>query len=174
MGMSDRQHTADRRRTAPVHWEDRVVYALILTGVYLLVGVLFFYGFKSKILDGNGAPPGIQKQFEGTFFETIPGVDAAWKIIGILEFVIFALTAASLAMREFLFERTKPLLLTALGLSIFTFSLLAVGQNVTGQTTGVAELFLYAGATGVLMVLIRQMPPYRPPNWLSARAPGGH
>jgi len=172
--MSDRPHTRERRRTTPVQWEDRVVYCLILAGIYLLVGVLFFYGFKSKILDGGGAPPGIQKQFEGTFFETIPGVDAAWKIIGILEFAIFALTVASLAMREFRFDRTKPLLLTALGLSIFTFSLLAVGQNVTGQTTGVAELYLYAGATGVLMVLIRQLPPYRPANWLSARVPKEH
>jgi hypothetical protein len=172
--MSDRQHTSDRRRVSPPRWEDRAVYALILAGIYLLIGTLFFYGAKSKILDGIGAPPGIQKQFEGTFFETIPGVDAAWTIIGILELAIFALTVASLAMREFFFDRRKSFLLVALGLSVFTFSLLAVGQNVTGQTTGVAELFLYAGATGVLMVLVRQLPPYRPANWLSARVPREH
>jgi hypothetical protein len=172
--MSDRPHTSERRRIAPVQWEDRAVYALILAGIYLLIGVLFFYGGKSKILDGIGAPPSIQKQFDGTFIETIPGTDAAWTIIGILELAIFVLTAVSLGTREFRFDRTKPFLLTALGLAIFTFSILAVGQNVTGQTNGVAELYLYAGATGVLMVLVRQLPPYRPANWLSARVPKEH
>jgi hypothetical protein len=152
-----------------MRWEDGVVYGLILAGIYLLVGVLFFYAGKEKIFDGLGAPPPIEKQFSGTFLDTIPGVDAAWTILGILELGVFVLTVVSLAMLEFLPSRRKTFLISALGLAIFTFSILAIGQNVVGENSGVAELFLYAGATGVLMGLVLLLPPYRPANWLSGR-----
>ena len=120
----------------------RSLRRLAPAGIYLLVGVLFFYAGKEKIIDGHGAPPPIEKQFSGTFLDTIPGVDAAWTILGILE------------------------------LAIFTFSILAMGQNVVGENEGVAELFLYAGATGVLIGLVLLMPPYRGQNWISGRGEG--
>ncbi len=151
-------------------WEDWVVYGLTLAGIYLLVGVLFFYAGKEKIFDGLGAPAGIEKQFSGTFLDTIPGTDAAWTILGILEFAIFILTVVSLATLEFMSNRRKPFLLSALALSIFTFSVLGIGQNVVGENSGVAELFLYAGATGVLLWLVLQMPPYGRPGWISRRS----
>lgn len=155
-----------------MRWEDGVVYGLALAGIYLLVGVLFFYAGKEKLFDGLGAPPPIAKQFEGTFLATIPGVDAAWTILGVLEFLIFLSTVASLVRLEFLPGRRKPLLLGGLALAIFTFSILGIGQNVVGENEGVAELFLYAGATGVLMGLVLSMPPYRAANWISGpRAP---
>ncbi len=150
-------------------WEDWAVYGLILAGIYFLVGVLFFYAGKEKIFDGLGAPPPIEKQFAGTFLDTIPGVDAAWTILGILEFGIFVLTVVSLIRLEFMPNRSKPWLLSALSLAIFTFSILGVGQNVVGENSGVAELFLYAGATGVLLWLVLQLPPYGAPNWISGR-----
>lgn len=163
------------RSAAPVKpasdagWEDWVVYGLTLAGIYLLVGVLFFYAGKEKIFDGLGAPAGIEKQFSGTFLDTIPGTDAAWTILGILEFAIFVLTVVSLATLEFMASRRKPFLLSALGLAIFTFSVLGIGQNVVGENSGVAELFLYAGATGILLWLVLQMPPYGKPRWISGR-----
>ena len=137
-----------------------------------MVGVLFFYAGKEKIFDGLGAPAGIEKQFSGTFLDTIPGVDAAWTILGILELGVFVLTVVSLLTLEFLPTRRKPFLLSALALAIFTFSILGMGQNVVGENTGVAELFLYAGATGVLLALVLLLPPYRPANWLSGRGAG--
>jgi hypothetical protein len=155
-----------------MRWEDGAIYALVLAGIYLLVGVLFFYAGKEKIFDGLGAPPPIEKQFSGTFLDTIPGVDAAWTILGILEFGIFVLTAISLVRLEFMPARRKPFLLCALALAIFTFSILAIGQNVVGENSGVAELFLYAGATGVLLALVLLLPPYRPANWISGRGEG--
>ncbi len=155
-----------------MRWEDGTVYGLVLAGVYLLLGVLFFYAGKEKIFDGLGAPPGIEKQFSGTFLETIPGVDAAWTILGILELAIFVLVVASLIRLEFMPDRGKPFLLSALALAIFTFSILAIGQNVVGENSGVAELFLYAGATGVLLGLVLLLPPYRSANWISGRGPG--
>lgn len=150
-------------------WEDWAVYGLILAGIYFLVGVLFFYAGKEKIFDGLGAPPPIEKQFAGTFLDTIPGIDAAWTILGILEFGIFVLTVISLIRLEFMPARPKPWLLSALGLAIFTFSILGIGQNVVGENEGVAELFLYAGATGVLLWLVLHLPPYNAPNWISGR-----
>lgn len=152
-----------------MRWEDGVVYALVLAGIYLLLGVLFFYAGKEKIIEGHGAPPPIAKQFSGTFLDTIPGIDAAWTILGILESLIFILILVSLVRLEFMPDRRKPFLLCALALAIFTFSILAMGQNVVGENSGVAELFIYAAATGVLMGLVLLMPPYRPANWLSGR-----
>lgn len=150
-------------------WEDWVVYGLVMAGIYLLVGVLFFYAGKEKIFDGLGAPAAIEKQFAGTFLDTIPGTDAAWTILGILEFGIFVLMVISLVRLEFMPDRSKPWMLSGLGLAIFTFSILGIGQNVVGENSGVAELFLYAGATGVLLWLVLQLPPYGAPNWISGR-----
>jgi hypothetical protein len=159
--------TANETKRGSMRWEDGVVYALVLAGVYLLVGVLFFYAGKEKIIDGHGAPAGIEKQFAGTFLDTVPGIDAAWTILGILESLIFVLVVVSLVRLEFMPNRRKPFLISSLALAIFTFGVLAVGQNVTGENSGVAELYLYAGATGVLLGLVMLMPPRRAQNWIS-------
>ena len=45
----------------------------------------------------------------------------------------------------------------------------STGQNITGQTSGVAELFLYAGATAALMLVVIRMPPYGGLHWISGR-----
>jgi hypothetical protein len=170
--MGERERQDELRTATHMRVEDGVIYGLVLAGIYLLVGILFFYAGKEKIFDGLGAPPPIEKQFSGTFLDTIPGVDAAWTILGILELGVFVLTVASLIRLEFMPNRRKPLMLSALSLAIFTFSILAIGQNVVGENSGVAELFLYAGATGVLMGLVLLMPPYRPANWISGRGAG--
>lgn len=166
------EHRSENPSASKMRWEDGVVYALILAGIYLLLGVLFFYAGKEKIIDGHGAPPPIEKQFSGTFLDTIPGVDAAWTILGILESAIFILVVVSLIRLEFMPDRRKSFLLCALALAIFTFSILAMGQNVVGENSGVAELFIYAAATGVLMGLVLLMPPYRPARWISGRGGG--
>ena len=111
-------------------------------------------------------------KFSGTFLDTIPGIDAAWTILGILESLIFILLLVSLIRLEFLPDRRKSFLLCALALAIFTFSILAMGQNVVGENSGVAELFIYAAATAVLMGLVLLMPPNRPANWISGRSDG--
>ena len=169
--MEASPRTTGNRPSGRMRWEDIAIYALILAGIYLLLGVLFFYAGKEKIIDGHGAPPPIAKQFSGTFLDTIPGIDAAWTILGILESLIFVLVVASLVRLEFMPDRRKPILLCALALSIFTFSILAMGENVVGENTGVASLFLYAAGTAVLFGLVLFMPPYRAANWISGRSP---
>jgi hypothetical protein len=154
-----------------LHWSDWAVYAVALAGIYLLIGTLFFYSGKEKLFGSGGMPDGLAKQFSGTFLDTVPGLDASWRILGVFEFAVFLLTTASILTLEFLPHKKKPLLLTGLGLSLLTFAMLGVGQNAVGQNDGVASLFGYAGATGVLLFLVLQMPPYRGPNWISGRAP---
>ena len=167
--MEASPRTEGGRSRAGMRWEDIAIYALILAGIYLLLGVLFFYAGKEKIIDGHGAPAPIAKQFSGTFLDTIPGIDAAWTILGILESLIFILVIVSLVRLEFMPDRRKSFLLCAMALAIFTFSILAMGENVTGENSGVASLFLYAAATGVLLGLVLLMPPYRAANWISGR-----
>jgi uncharacterized membrane protein YphA (DoxX/SURF4 family) len=121
-------------------------YWLILLGVYVLVGVLFFYSGKGKLFDDNGdAPPALKKQFQGTFVDKVPGVNAAWVIIGVLELAIVALIIISLLQREFLPSRTTSVLTAALAL--VTFAWLSFGHTSTGNNQGTASLYLYFAST---------------------------
>lgn len=102
--------------------DDDVAYWLTIVSVYFLVGVLFFYSGKEKLFDGDAkAPPGIARQFDGTFVATFPGVDALWAILSVLEFAVFVILLVSLIRGEFLPHRRKSLLLTGLALGLLTF-----------------------------------------------------
>jgi hypothetical protein len=147
---------------------DDVAYWLTIVSVYFLVGVLFFYSGKEKLFDGDGeAPPGIAKQFEGTFVATFPGVDALWAILSVLEFGVFVILLVSLLRGEFLPHRRKQVLLTGLALALFTFACLSFGQTSTGNNEGTASLYTYFGATAVVIGLVLLLPPNRPRAWLS-------
>src|SRR6476661_7203459 len=147
---------------------DDVAYWLTIASVYFLVGVLFFYSGKEKLFDGDGkAPPGIAKQFEGTFVATFPGVDALWAILSVLEFAIFVILLISLVRGEFLPHRRKSVLLVGLSLALFTFACLSFGQTSTGNNEGTASLYTYFGATAIVIMLVLLLPPNRPRDWLS-------
>ncbi len=147
---------------------DDVAYWLTIASVYFLVGVLFFYSGKEKLFDGDAkAPPGIEKQFEGTFVATFPGVDALWAILSVLEFLIFVILLVSLVRGEFLPHRSKKVLLVGLSLALLTFACLSFGQTSTGNNEGTASLYTYFGVTAIVMLLVMLLPPNRPRNWLS-------
>ena len=151
---------------------DDVAYWLTIASVYFLVGVLFFYSGKGKLFDGDAeAPPAIEKQFEGTFVATFPGVDALWAILAVLEFAVFVLLLVSLVTGEFLPHKRKRILLAGLALGLFTFACLSFGQTSTGNNEGTASIFSYFGATAVTILLVLLLPPNRPRAWLSG---GGH
>src|SRR5262245_27712928 len=77
---------------------DGIAYWATLAGVYLMVGGLLFYLGKDKLFDSNGhVLQGIKEQFQNLFLSTFPGTDAAWIILGILEFGVFVIMLASLA-----------------------------------------------------------------------------
>jgi hypothetical protein len=146
---------------------DGAAYWATLIGVYLMVGGLMFYSGKEKLFDDDGnAPQGIKEQFEGTFIDTFPGADAAWTILGILEFAVFVLLVASLIRLEFLPHRDKGLLQVGLSVALLVFGIMAFGQTATGQHEGTASLYTYFGSTVVILILVSLMPPNRPDRWL--------
>ena len=146
---------------------DGVAYWATLIGVYVMLGGLMFYSGKEKLFDDDGkAPAGVVKQFEHSFLSTIPGTDAAWVILGILEFLVFLLVVASLVRLEFLPHRDKSILQVALSVALLTFAVLAFGQTATNQFEGTASLYQYFGATAVILILVSLMPPNRPDRWL--------
>lgn len=147
---------------------DDVAYWLTIASVYFLVGVLFFYSGKEKLFDNDAnVPPAIERQFEGTFVATFPGVDALWAILSVLEFAVFVLLLVSLVTGEFLPHRRKSMLLVGLALALFTFACLSFGQTSTGNNEGTASLYTYFGVTAIIVLLVLMLPPNRPRAWLS-------
>ena len=147
-------------------WEG-IAYWAIIVGVYLMVGGLMFYSGKEKLFDDNGhAPEAVKKQFADSFLHVIPGTDAAWVILGVLEFLVFLILLLSLARLEFLPHRHKSALQVALAVAMITFACLAFGQTATGQFQGTASLYQYFGATVVILILVSFLPPNRPDSWL--------
>ena len=140
----------------------RLAYWLIMAGIYFLVGVLFFYSGKGKLFDDDGkAPQPLADQFQGTFIDTVPGIDTAWVILGILELAVVALIVISIVTGEFLAARRKPILLAALALGMLTFACLSFGQTSTGQHEGTASLYTYFASTAIIYLLVLRLPPYR-------------
>lgn len=133
------------------------------------MGSVFYYPFKGKLFDdGGAAPPPIDKQFDGTFIDTFPGIDAAWVGLGVMQGLIVVALAVSLALREFLPERPKTWLLGAICGALLNLALLAFGQIMTSQYDSVAQLYAYFGSTVVVFVFVLLMPPYRSARWLSS------
>ncbi len=153
------------------HLADRASYWMISAGIYLTFGLLFYYSAKEKLIDNGGTmPAALAKSYHGTFLASFPGTNASWVIVGLLEALVFVAIAASVLRGEFLPTRRKPILLTGLGLSMFTFAVIAWGENITAQFATTAELFQYLTGTAVLIVLVLLMPPYRKTQWLSSLA----
>src|SRR5262249_620747 len=125
------------------------------------------YSGKEKLFDDNGkAPEGIKQQFANSFLSTFPGTNAAWVILGILEFGVFALLVLSLVSGEFFPHRAKPVMQVALAVALITFAFLAFGQTSTGQFSGTASPYQYFGATVVILILVSMLPPNRADRWL--------
>ena len=146
---------------------DGIAYWAMLAGVYLMVGGLMFYSGHEKLFDDDGkAPAFIKDQFAGTFMDTFPGTNAAWFILGVLEFGVFLLLVASVIRLEFLPHRDKSLLQVALAFAALTFAFLAFGQTATRQYEATASLYTYFASTVVILILVSLMPPNRPDRWL--------
>jgi hypothetical protein len=146
-------------------------YATTLSGVYLSVGFLFYFAAKEKLFtDGGTMPAGLQKTFAGSLFASVPGDNAAWLLLGLLEAAVVVLLAISLARGEFLPQRQKPILFAGLGVSMLSFGVMGLANDMVGNNATVIELFTYFGVTAVVMFLVRQMSPYRPMGWLAGEA----
>jgi hypothetical protein len=148
---------------------DWVAYALTIVAIYVIQIFLWYYSAEGKLFHGNfgEAPQPIVEQFSGTIVDWFPGADAAWAILGILEFIAFLLFAVSLLIGEFLPNRRKLVLQVALCLALFDFSLLLFGQTSTSEHEGTASMYTYFGVTVLFLLLVRRLPPHGPDNWTS-------
>jgi hypothetical protein len=146
-------------------------YSTILGGIYLAVMSLFYYSSREKLITDSGTmPAGLVKAFHGSFFASVPGDNAAWFLLGLMEAAVVLVLAISLLTGEFLPQRRKPILLAGLGLSILAYGVMIVANAMTGNDPTVIELFTYLGVTVAVMFLVRQMSPYRPMAWLAGEA----
>lgn len=163
-----RPDDADVRNAAAVA-ADTVSYWLIISGTYLTIGFLFYYSSKRVLFDQGGVmPSGVAAQYKGSFIASFPGANVSWFLIGLVMFVVFLGVVASLLAREFLPSRRKPILLGALGLSMFAYGLMVFAENMVGNTDSVNSLFAYFSGTAVVIILLLAMPPYRNAAWLSS------
>ncbi len=166
--MTTATATAPREATGRAALLDPAAYWIAIASIYVLQAALWFHSGKSKVFDDDGVmPPPLKKQFDGTFFESFPGLDAAWVLLGVMQLVIFAVVVASLVRGEFLPTRRKPLLLSGLALSLLCFALLLFGDIWTNQFDGAASLYAYFGSTVVIFLFVLLMPPYRRDGLLS-------
>ena len=164
--------TPHRRRETIARVEgksaDAAAYWLALGGTYITFGFLWYFSAKEKLFDQSGhMPAGLAKTFHGSLVASVPGLDASWVLLGLLEAVACVLFVASLVTGEFLPDRRKPLLLTGLSFSVFTFAVMTFANNMIGNFATVAELFAYFTGTMLVMGLVLLMPPYRGRRWLS-------
>jgi hypothetical protein len=137
-------------------------YWLVLAGIYLAYGFLWYFSAKVKLIDDSGTmPAGLAKAFDGSILASAPGLDAAWVLLGVLEAVACVLFAVSLAAGEFLPHRRKPILLSALGVSALTFAVMAFAQNVIADHESVASLMTYLAGSIVALVVVALATPER-------------
>lgn len=147
-------------------------YGATLAGIYLSVGFLFYYAAHEKLIANGGTmPAGLAKAFHGSFFASIPGDNAAWVLLGLIEASVVVLLAISLIRGEFLPQRRKPILLAGLSVSVLAYGVMIIANAMTGNNPTVIELFTYLGVTAIVMFVVRQMSPYRPMSWLAGEAP---
>lgn len=164
--IDSRPHAAARPALADI--TKIATYGTTLAGIYLSVGFLFYYAAHEKLITDSGTmPAALQKMFAGSLFASVPGDNAAWLLLGLLEASVVVLLALSLLRGEFLPQRRKPILLTGLGVSLLAFGVMGLANDMIGNTATVSELFTYFGVTAVVMFLVRQMSPYRPMGWLA-------
>jgi hypothetical protein len=146
-------------------------YGATLAGIYLSVGFLFYYAAHEKLIANGGTmPAGLAKAFHGSFFATVPGDNAAWVLLGLIEALVVVLLAVSLIRGEFLPQRRKPILLAGLSVSILAYGVMIIANAMIANDPTVAELFTYLGVTAIVMFVVRQMSPYRPMSWLAGEA----
>ena len=135
-------------------------YWLSIVGIYVIQGGLWYYAAEQKIIAGDfAAPAGIEKAFAGSFVDSFPGVGVAWAVIATCQALIVLGLAASLARREFLPTRSKPILMGSLAGSVVVLGMLLFGQSMIAEHDAVASLFTYGAGTLVMMAAVLALSP---------------
>jgi hypothetical protein len=137
-------------------------YFLVLAGIYIAYGFLWYFAAKEKLIDDSGTmPAGLAKTFDGSILASVPGLDAAWVLLGVMEAVACILFALSLVTGEFLPQRRMPILLSAIGVSTVTFAAMVFAQSVIGDHDSVASLMTYMAGSIIVLIAVAAATPDR-------------
>ena len=137
-----------------IPWLDKVTGSLKYLAIYLIFICALTGAGISKL--AHPTPPGIVKEFAGSWVATFPGTAVSWKIAGAGELIVVLLMLVSLVTLEWMGGKSKKVLRLALVAAMLVFAVLAVGQDVGGSDSGAAELFMYFGATAVVWLVVRK------------------
>lgn len=108
----------------------------------------------------GGIPAGFQEQFGATFLAALPGgLFLPYYTIAVTETLAFFLALWSVFRREFLPNRSRPILRAALTLSLFIYVILGFGLRLTAQFPGAANLYMYFGVTLLALWMVERDEP---------------
>lgn len=131
---------------------EKIAYYLRMAAIFFIYGQTFLLSGWEKIT--TATPQWFLDTFGGTILRSVPGISLSWKILGVVEFLVFLLLVVSLARLEVLPNRGKPWLKLALTLAALAFALLAFGQHLVREFEGAASLFFYFGATMATLLVV--------------------
>jgi hypothetical protein len=134
--------------------ERRVTHApLLRAGALLAINLLFLvvWGCSGLGKLAGGYPDWFPQKFGGTWLARFPGLAASFWLLALAEAAAFGLAAVALVRGEFLGRRPPLWLAGMLVWSLFVFVQLGLGQWLTGEFNGAAQLFAYFAGTLVAL-----------------------
>lgn len=128
----------------------------IRRGALLAILLLFLmvWGFAGLGKLQSGVPVWFPDKFGNTILAKFPGLTASFWLLALAELAAFGLAVVALLRGEFL-ERTPPVWTSwMLMWSLFVFVQLGLGQWLTAEFNGTAQLFAYFAGTLVCLMFV--------------------
>ena len=118
-------------------------------GALLAINLLFLmlWGFAGVGKVAQGLPPWFGDKFGQTLLASFPGLTATFWLLTLEELLALALASVALLRGEFLERRPAIWLALSLAWSLFVFVQLALGQWLTADYNGAAQIFAYFSGT---------------------------
>jgi hypothetical protein len=122
-------------------------------GALLAINLLFVvvWGFSGLGKLASGYPDWFAGKFGETVLAKFPGLVASFWLLALAEVAAFGLALAALGRGEFLGRRPPVWLTWMLVWSLFVFVQLGLGQWLTWEFNGTAQLFAYFAGTLVAL-----------------------
>jgi hypothetical protein len=128
----------------------------IRRGALLAILLLFLmvWGFAGFSKLQSGVPVWFPDKFGNTILAKFPGLTASFWLLALAELAAFGLAVVALLRGEFR-ERTPPVWTSwMLMWSLFVFVQLGLGQWLTAEFNGTAQLFAYFAGTLVCLLFV--------------------
>ena len=128
-------------------------YIARYVAIYLLFISIFAKGAYEKITED--VPGFFLEGWAGTWAASFPGLEASWRLAGLLEAAAAIILIVSIVMLEWLPGKPKTMAKLGISTALVFFMMLAWGQQLIGATDGIANLWLYFGTALAAMIVIR-------------------